>query len=295
MKAIKLYKQLEKDFIKSSLSDDWARYMHSISDFLSTSFKRRSMGLVCDNSKDINKVYTAVFPSDEVMQLILDKGETDIMLFVHHPSIWVLGQKSKIPHKTDRKIVFQQMKKNLLQQFKERRISIYNLHVPLDNYGKYSTSATLAKALNMKIKKLFAPYFGGLSGVVAKTNIKTTRDLAKEIEKTVNHKVRLYSYGTNKIKNKKVAIIAGGGNLPEEIPNIAELEINTFITGVTRLNKNYEPSVKAHSLLKKFKINLIGATHYSTEKFACIAICKYFKGVGLPAEFIEGKPLLTDM
>jgi len=295
MKAIKLYKQLEKDFVKPSLTDDWARYMHSISDFLSENFKKRSMGLVCDNSQDINKVYTTVFPSDEVMQLILDKSETDIMLFVHHPSVWVLGKKPKIPHKTNRDIVFREMNKHLLQQFKKRRISIYNLHVPLDNYGEYSTSVTLAKALNMRPEKPFAPYFGGLCGVIAKTDIKTIKNLRKRIEKVINHNVKLYPYGKNEIRNKKVAIIAGGGNFPEEVPNIAELGINTFVTGVTRLNKNYKRSVKAHSLLRKFKINLIGATHYSTEKFACIAMCKYFKKLRLQSEFIEGKPLLTDM
>lgn len=295
MKAIKLYKQLEKDFIKPFLSDDWAEYMHSISDFLSENFKKRSMGLVCDNSQVINKVYTAVFPSDEVMQLILDKGETDVMLFIHHPSIWVLGEKPKVPQKTNRSIVFQEMKRNLLQQFKKKRISIYNLHVPLDNHGKYSTSATLAKALNMKPEKPFAPYFGGLAGVIAKTEVKTIKDLIKKIEKAVKHRIKLYPHGTNKIANKKVAIIAGGGNLPEEIPNIAEFGINIFITGVTKLNKSYKPSIEAHSLLKKFKINLIGATHYSTEKFACIAMCKYFKKLGLPAEFIEGKPLFKDL
>ncbi|MCK4781359.1 hypothetical protein KAS79_00320 [Candidatus Parcubacteria bacterium] len=117
MKAIKLYKKLEKDFIKPSLSDDWARYMDLISDFLSENFKKRSMGLVCDNTQDINKIYTAVFPSDEIMQLILDKNETDIMLFVHHPSIWVLGKKFKVSQKTNRAIVFREMNRNLLQQF----------------------------------------------------------------------------------------------------------------------------------------------------------------------------------
>lgn len=295
MKATQLYAKLEKDFITFDLSDDWARYMESVRDFLSANFKKRSMGLVCDFAREINKVYTAVFPSDEVMQLILNKGETDIMLFVHHPSIWVLGKKPKIPHKTNRGIVFREMNKHLLQQFKKRRMSIYNLHVPLDNYGEYSTSVTLAKALDMKPEKPFAPYFGGLSGVVAKTKVKTIKDLIRKIEQVVNHNVKLYPYGTNKIKNKKVAIISGGGNLPEEIPNIAEFGINTFVTGVTRLNKNYEPSVKAHSLLRKFKINLIGATHYSTEKFACIAMCDYFKKIGLPSEFIEDKPVLEDI
>lgn len=286
MKANKLYQQLEKDFIKPSLSDDWIERMCPVSDFLTENFKKRSMGLVCDNTQEVNKVYTAVFPTKKVMQKLLDKNESDIMLFVHHPAIWDITKTPK---------VFQPMDKNLLKKFKERRISIYNLHVPLDNYGEYSTSSSLAKALEMKLLKAFAPYFGGLAGVFGKTDIKEVKDLVKKIEKVVHHEVKLYPYGTNKIKNGKIALIAGGGNMPEEIPNIAKEGINTFITGVSKLNKEYEPSVRAHSLLKKYKINLIGATHYSTEKFACIAMVDYFKEIGLPSEFIEGEPGLEDM
>jgi hypothetical protein len=50
MNAARLYEQLEKDFITPSLSDDWANDMHPISDFLTDNFKKRSMGLVCNNS-----------------------------------------------------------------------------------------------------------------------------------------------------------------------------------------------------------------------------------------------------
>ena len=125
MKAASLYEQLEKDFITLTLSDDWARYMSSISEFLTDNFKKRSMGLVCDNTNLITKVYTAVFPSIKIMQHILNTDEENIILFIHHPQDWDIT-------KTE---VFRQMDTSLLRQFKERKISIYNLHVPLDNFG----------------------------------------------------------------------------------------------------------------------------------------------------------------
>ena len=45
-------------------------------------------------------------------------------------------------------------------------------------------------------------------------------------------------------------------------------------------------SEKAHKIERENKINLLGGTHYSSEKFACIAMCKYFEKLGLKAEFI---------
>ncbi len=283
MKASQLYKKLEKDFINSDLSDDWAKYMESVRDFLSDNFKKRSMGLVCDFTKEINKVYTAVFPSSKVMKEILAKKETDIMLFVHHPSIWDIR---KAPE------VFQQMDRKLLQQFKNRRISIYNLHVPLDNYGKYSTSVSLARVLGIKIKKPFAPYLGALCGVFGKTEFLTIQELREKFESVVEHKIALYQNDIDEIKDKIVAIIAGGGNDINMLNEVAKEGVNTFVTGISILNDH---SKAAHDYAKENKINILGGTHYSTEKFACIAMCDYFKKIGLPCEFIEDKPVLEDI
>ena len=283
MKANQLYKYLDKDFITPEMSDEWAEYMDSVADFLSENFEKRSMGLVCNFATEINKIYTAVFPSQNVMQKTLDDGDQDAMLFVHHPSIWDIR---KAPE------VFQQMDTKLLQQFRDRRISIYNLHVPLDNYGEYSTSVTLAKALGVKPEKPFAPYFGSLCGVFGKTDLTTIQDLRKRFEEAVGHNVSLYNYGNGKIKDRTVAVIAGGGNDVDMLKEIAKAGVNTFVTGVTVKNDH---SRKAHDFAEKHKINILGGTHYSTERFACIKMCNYFKKIRLPSEFIEDKPVMEDM
>ncbi len=283
MEATKLYQKLEKDFINPELSDDWAEHMGSVADFISENYKKRSMGIVCDFATEINKVYTAVFPSKKVMKKILDDGIQDAMLFVHHPAIWDIR---KAP------AVFQQMDRSLLQQFKEKRISIYNLHVPLDNYGKYSTSNALAKALGVKPQKPFAPYFGSLCGVFGKTNIANVQVLRKKFEEAVGHKVSLYAYGDEEIKDRTIAIIAGGGNSIDVLEAIAKEGVNTFVTGITAKSDH---SRKAHEFAAVHKINLLGGTHYSTERFACIAMCDYFAKKGLQSEFIEDKPVMEDM
>ena len=283
MKATQLYKKLEKDFITSALSDDWIRYMEPVRDFLSDNFKKRSMGLVCDFTQEIDKVYIAVFPSPKIMKEILAKNETNIMLFVHHPEIWDIRKAPK---------AFQQMDRKLLEKFREKRISIYNLHVPLDNFGKYSTGSALTKVLGIKPEKPFAPYFGSLCGVLGRTKCKTVKELKERFQQTVGHTVSLYKYGDDEIKNGLTAVIAGGGNSVEMLEEVAKAGVNTFITGITVKNKH---SQKAHNYAQKHRINILGGTHYSTEKFACIAIVDYFKALGLPSEFIEGEPGLEDI
>ena len=211
MKATQLYNQLEEDFIIPKMSDEWSKDMNSVAEFLCPNFLKRSMGLVCDFAVEINRVYTAVFPSADVMLKILGDGTQDGMLFVHHPSIWDIR---KAPE------VFQQMDRALLQIFKERRISIYNLHVPLDNFGKHSTSVTLAKAIGVKPENTFAPYFGAMVGIVGKCDCATVQDLKNKFQEIVNNSVSLYNYGDNEIKDATVAIVAGGGNDVETLEEI---------------------------------------------------------------------------
>jgi putative NIF3 family GTP cyclohydrolase 1 type 2 len=282
MEASQLYGKLDKDFIKAGLSDDWAQYMISVYDFLSNNFKKRSMGLVCDFAPEVKKVYTAVFPSERVMQKVLDDGAKDAMLFVHHPSIWDIR---KAPE------VFQQMDRKLLKQFEDRRISVYNLHVPLDDFGEYSTSVSLAKALCIRPKKPFGLYFGSLPGVLCETDFATIKDLRKKFQEAVSHEVSLYKYGDSNIEGKTVAVVAGGG-LEETIEEIARNKVNVLVTGITAKTDH---SKKAHEFAEKHKINILGGTHYSTEKFACISMVGYFKKIGLPSEFIEDKPVMEDM
>lgn len=283
MESPELYKKLDQDFIGPELSDEWAEHMGEVEEFISDNFKKRSMGLVCDFAKEIDQVYTAVFPTNEVMQKILKKDTENAMLFVHHPSIWDI---TKAPE------VFQQMDKKLLMQFKKRNISIYNLHVPLDNYGEYSTSKTLAEALDIKSKKSFAPYFGALCGVIGNTEYNTLDKLMKKFEEVVGHKVKLYNYGDKKINDNEIAVVAGGGNDRGILSDVAKAGINTFVTGITALNDH---SKQAHDYAKNNGINILGGTHYSTEKFACQKMCEYFEKLGLPCEFIEGKPGMKDI
>lgn len=282
MKAIELYNHLERDFIFKGFSDDWSRFMGEVEDYLSMNFKERSMGLVCDFAEEINKVYTAVFPTKEVMQQIIDDEITDAMLFLHHPSIWDIRRTKP----------FYQMDRELLEKFKENRISIYNLHVPLDNLGEYSTSKTLADVLEIEIEKPFKKYCGALSGIIGKTKYKTVEELHNKFSKALGHSTKLYPYGDSNIKDGKVAIVAGGGNNKDTIHEMIENNVSTLITGISLKNKSYS---EVHEFEQRNGINVLGGTHYSTEKFACKKICNYFKNFGLESVFIEGESVYEDM
>ena len=102
----------------------------------------------------------------------------------------------------------------------------------------------------------------------------------------------MYQYGDNGIKDGIVAVVAGGGNQESILKETAAAGANTFLTGISTKN---DFSKSAHEFAREHRINILGGTHYSTEKFACIAMVDYFNKLGLPAEFIADKPVMEDL
>ena len=284
MQTKELYQKMEKDFKLSEIKDDWS-HINFDSEFVTENFRIKFMGVLLDNIEEIQKVYTAVFPSEKVLEEILNRGEKNVLLFTHHPVDWKI---------TLGKSPFVNYNRDTLQKLKKSKISIYALHTPLDRNGEYSTSKNFSKALDLIQVDEFAEYFGFLSGVIGKTDCENIFELAEKFEKTVGHKVKIYNYGNSEIKNKKVAVVGGGGCDADILSELVKLKINTLVTGVT-FHNNYEPSVQAHEIAKENGINMIGGTHYSTEKFAFIKMLEYFKKQNLPSEFLEDEPDMEDL
>jgi putative NIF3 family GTP cyclohydrolase 1 type 2 len=282
MKAADIYNKLEQDFVTSGIVETWYNEDWDNKEYICDNFKQRSLGLLCDFTEEINKVYTAVFPSDKALAKIIDDGSTDAMLFLHHPLAWDLNQDG----------AFWQINTELLTKLKERRVSLYNFHLPLDNYSQYSTSKTLAEALGIKIEKPFGEYNGAVCGIIGTTDCKTVHELNAKYSQVAGHETKLYQYGDELIKDGRVGICAGGGNDFSILSQFAEAGLNVHVAGIS-INNIY--SVESHELEKKHGINLLGGTHYSSEKYACIAMCRYFERLGLEAEFIIDEPCLNDL
>ena len=284
LKAEEVYNRLDKEFDIANINEDeWSSL--DLADYMTDSFKQTRMGLVLDNAPEIKKVYTAVFPSELVLDRILSSREKGILLFTHHPMIWDTNTGG---------FPFRNIPARFLEEFKQQGVSHYAIHVPLDRNGPYSTTTSFAKALNIEFESEFFEYHGVQVGVIGKTNCKSVSEMSERVRKAVGHQVKLWSYADTQLSNQKVAVVAGGGNYPEAAEELAETDVRTYITGVTRKVSDYEPSLRFHEICEEHGINVIAATHYSTEKFACISMLEYFKSLGIPSEFLTDEPSFND-
>jgi len=284
MLASELYRKLDRDFDITNINDDWS--FMDLNDNICPEFKTKYMGLVLDNSEHIKKVYTAVFPNTEIIEKILAGDEQDVLLFSHH-AMGYSGSTDGFP--------FYDIPVEILKEMKKRRISFYVLHAPLDKNGEYSTSVSLAGALGLDIIDEFCLYDNIKVGVICKTDITSAVDFADYVSKMIGHEVKLRQYGKPEIKKNLVGLAAGGGSYPFVATELAELGINLYLTGFTRPLPHFRPTMDFHRIAEENFINVVGATHYTTEKYACMAMVDYFRELGLPAEFLEGNYCLEDL
>jgi putative NIF3 family GTP cyclohydrolase 1 type 2 len=284
MKAKELYEKIGRDFETDKYKDDWS--FVEFNEFINPVFKERYIGAMLDNTAEIEKVYTSTFPDIEVLDDIFSRNENDILLLSHH----AMGYDPTLEG-----FPFYNIPAGYLKKLKERRISFYVLHIPLDSNGIYSTSVNLAKELKLQITGEFCEYLGCKVGVICETAFTKLTDFASHVENVMGHEIKIWRHGKDIIDRKTVAVAAGGGCIDFVAEELAVLKINTFLTGCTRPILSFEPNMEFHRIAKENKINLVGATHYSTEKFACMAMVEYFTGSGIEAEFIEGSPCMEDL
>jgi len=284
MLAKELYALVDRDFLYPELRDNYSECVKDIANDITQTFRTRSMGLLFDFAEEVHKVYTAVFLSENVLKKVLTatkKHKKGSMLLLHHPSYWFYKEG---------KLVWQKIEPKWIEKCRKAHIAIYVMHTPLDNYGKYSTGRTFAEVVGITAVEPFVEYLGGMVGVIGRTRCKTIQELGDVFASAVGHAPKIYPYGSETIRDGMVAVMPGGGQDMNIAPNVSARGINTLIIGVS--NKNY---LSGHSFEQTKGINIIGGTRYSTEKFACINVCNYFRKLGVPANFIEDYILLEDL
>lgn len=239
-------------------------------------------GLLLDNAKYLEQVYTATFSSTEVVDVLRSKDAKNALLFTHHPGPQHEEGKEGRGF-TEQDLAF----------MKENKISHFSLHLPLDHINPYSPGICLARALNAVPYKSFFEEGGAIMGLICTINSATVDEVLKEMEMITGHSCKLYNYGNRELSDGKIAISAGGAEGTEIYAELKSEGVNLFITGVG--SPEIDWFVPSHVEAQKQRISILSAGHYSTEKFALIDICRFFEERGLTAQFIAETPHLKDI
>jgi putative NIF3 family GTP cyclohydrolase 1 type 2 len=241
------------------------------------------VGVQHENTEWIEKVYTATFANRTVLENVLARKEESILIFCHHP----------VPPMPSLAEGYGPIPAELIEKMVEQKVSLFAYHIPLDVAGPYSPGNTLAKAMHANPYESWYPQNGAMLGALCQTGLRTVEELRKRFESTVGHAVSCYPYGATELRDGKFAIMAGIARSTDAYRFLRENGIDAMVTGVTARAVGWVE--KIHDAARENKITLLGGTHYSTEKFAPLALCRYFENLGIEAEFIPEKPNMDEI
>lgn len=211
----------------------------------------------------INRVYLIVFPERSLVEGVIaeemKRGAPGAMILTHHVADMETADRGFIP------IPVAQFDALLAAN-----VAVHVLHAPLDCHPEVSTSGALADGLGLRRTGVFAPYHGGLAGVVGEQSpepfgafaerVRVLSELPHLDAAQVRHAGRPVA---------RIAILAGGGDDLDSLAEAAALDVDTYLTGTwwTPHRSDWADANRAalRAFLPSCDLNLLGASHDGSE------------------------------
>lgn len=231
--------------------------------FFEPGFVNRFNGLMIKGEDQVSKIWCISFPNEEVLTQILFRANQGDIIFAHHPINMECGDPKGKTGKG-----FLPVSINLLQEIKDRGLSFYACHAPLDYNERISTSGAIAEGIGGRIVDRFYPYGNGFAGVVCEVPITTTIDLISKLQRLTGLPY-VDNVGVERNDITKVSIIAGGGGDVEDIQEGEKQGVQCHIGGEVTCKIDNErgrrEKAKIEEYLPTTKISIIGISHAGSE------------------------------
>ncbi|MEH7464786.1 Nif3-like dinuclear metal center hexameric protein [Bacillus thuringiensis] len=228
-------------------------------EFFEDDFVTYFNGLMIKGADVVRNVFLAVFPTEEVLDRFLAEGTAGDLLFMHHPLVMECGDPHGLPGRG-----FVPIPNHYLQAIKEKGLSVYTCHAPMDLHQTYGTSIAMAKALHASVNETFANG-DGLICEIAPTNTNELIEKAKRIFDIpyVDFEGQTRSHIT------KIAIIAGCGDKVSMMQEAEEKGAQAYITGEVHCHIDNDYGKKKYDIMKEYiphtNMSLIGVSHSASE------------------------------
>ena len=255
----------EENLVAYAVSEECRAYIHP-------PFLEQKTWLFTRNSEDVREVIIGVFLTDQFLQHVPPSS----LIVTHHHFDYYEDVRGLQPLSPD-----------TLETLRDRSVSIYVLHAALDTHPVYGTSKALADYCGVSETERFYDYFGAPTALIGTVRKQSLNDFSLSVMKAL-HRPDL-SIHKHRPDVERVAVIAGGGDLPEILQHAHNRECDTILTGtvVNRWGFPENANQQFLDLNEEYKLNLIGATHYGTERPAMVELVEYFTSKGTNSRFVE--------
>jgi putative NIF3 family GTP cyclohydrolase 1 type 2 len=266
--------------------DDWSEAFELLypdpywREYAEPGYEGRWNGLMVAGGDDVERVATCVFPSDGIVRSL----PPGAFLFSEHP----------IDHEDE--AGFLPLARESFRAMRERALSFYHVHAPLDMHPRVSPSRLCAGALGLREFEEYYPIAKGIPGgaVVIGRSDDSLDGLARRLGAYLGPEIPVRVLSRPRAQAGRVAVAAGGGADRDMLRESLARGCQTFVTGnaATRCRLDFvQREVQAFlRLAEEAAVAVVDATHYGMEKPPQIEMVAWFRERGLAAEFLPEGP-----
>jgi putative NIF3 family GTP cyclohydrolase 1 type 2 len=236
---------------------DWKHYFDD-------DFVDNLNGLMLRGSEEVRKVYLASFPQPDILDKFIAEAQDGDLFFAHHPIVMLCGD----PRGKKFSAGWVPLSRKHLDALKERKLSFYGLHGPLDYKRDLGTRSSMMKTLNAVFEKDFHFDGKGYHGAICSISPVSCDELVEKL-KQIYGLPYVDLAGRRKDRIERVAIVAGGADNLQAMHEAEKEGLDAYIAGeiFSRLNTEWgdENNPRMIEFNKNTNMTMIGVSHAGSE------------------------------
>ncbi|OOC62613.1 Nif3-like dinuclear metal center hexameric protein [Paenibacillus ihbetae] len=228
-------------------------------------FTQRFNGLMMKGGPELQRIFLASFPTDEILLQFIEEADEGDLLFMHHPIPMECGDPQGEWGRG-----FLPITPSLLDEISRRQLSIYTCHAPLDYHRQIGTSISITDALGGKIVDEFCPYGNGFAGLICDITLTSTDELIDRLLPLFE--IPYVDFEGKKHKRiQRIAIIAGCGDVVSDMKEAERKGAQAYVTGEIHCHIHNDYGKSKYNRMKEYveetQMSLIGLSHAASEFF----------------------------
>jgi putative NIF3 family GTP cyclohydrolase 1 type 2 len=255
-------------------------------DVFEPEFVERLNGLMLRGRGAVGKAWFVAFPSHEVLTPILAQAHPGDLNFSHHPIDMRCGDPRGKPG-----VGFIPIRAKTLQRLKERELSFYACHVPLDIHPETSTSDAIVRVIGGWVADRFLPCRDGYAGRLCDIAPTPLADLVATCRQALELPYLDLQGNSTKGTISRVAVITGGAGDVGFYREADRLEADCLVAGevTSKIDNELGRRIQAEIAQYLLTTNLtaIGLSHAGSEFPVLQELALLVERMlGLPAEAV---------
>jgi putative NIF3 family GTP cyclohydrolase 1 type 2 len=231
--------------------------------FFEPKFAELCNGLMIQGGDEVNTVFLAVFPTEEVLAAFCERGRPGDLLYMHHPLLMECGDPRGAWGRG-----FVPVPAEWLAKVKACGLSIYTVHGPMDYNLEVGTTAAMAEALDGRFVAGFLPHEDGFVGQVVEVEETSTAGLIEKLQEIFEIPYVDFE-GETHASITRVALVAGCGDKVEIMMEAQELGAQAYVSGEIHCHIDNDYGRYRYGLIEDYAketgMSLIGVSHSASE------------------------------